>query len=216
MCPRAGKLWGVWAKNGRKLTIFPRTFILGRIFPRTFRLQVLIARSFPSTGSFFRASVLRAKIPTTSASVISPMPPPPRSPHGREASAIRTRLNVGHIRRQPPGQRRPCSSAKTTQTNVGNSPAPPREGIINKEISTGSAWVLQKLGKKLNNVPITTAGSKLFCRSAGPNFARKSTFWLDTAQKHTYTNNVEMISIGKLRLSTLSVLFGRSSHLVRS
>ncbi len=69
MCPRAGKLrgcigvgcetcGGIWAKNGRKLTIFPRTFILGRISRRTFGLQVSRPRSFLCTGSFFRASVL--------------------------------------------------------------------------------------------------------------------------------------------------------------
>ena len=44
VCPRGGKLrgyirvggencGGIWAKNGRKLTIYPRTFILGRISP---------------------------------------------------------------------------------------------------------------------------------------------------------------------------------------
>ncbi|MDO4915960.1 hypothetical protein, partial [Corynebacterium sp.] len=49
VCPCAGKLrdyigvgcencGGIWAKNGRKWTIYPRTFIFWRIFPRTFEL----------------------------------------------------------------------------------------------------------------------------------------------------------------------------------
>jgi|GEM_PF-7025055 len=41
----------------------PALYILGRVSPRTFRtlggLQVLLSPSFPSTGSLFRASVLR-------------------------------------------------------------------------------------------------------------------------------------------------------------
>ena len=208
-----------------KMDHIPPTFILGRIFPRTFGAPGLVSPQFsgyrllhPRVGTSHPrilsappSVVLAAHYPCLSRAL--PMSATAHTTRRRQASTIRTRLNFGHIGR-------PYSSAKTTQTNVGNNLAMSAgrhwEGIINKGISAGSARVLQKLGKKLNNVPITTAGSKLFCRSAGPNFARKSTFWLDTAQKHIYTNNVEVISIGKLRLSTFSVFFGRSPHLVRS
>ena len=60
VCPRAGKLrghigvgcencGGIWAKNGRKLAVSPRTFILGRIFPRTFRA---LGVAFPQFSAY--------------------------------------------------------------------------------------------------------------------------------------------------------------------
>ena len=162
---------GIWAKNGRKLAIYLRTFTFGRIFPRTFRALGVISLQFSVCWLLLpRVGASRPRILSAPPSVALLTPPPPRSPRGRQTSAIRTRLNAGYIRRPKPP--RPTSAIV---------PLYPREGIINKGISAGLAWVLQKLGKKLNNVPITTAGSKLFCRSAGPNFARKSTFWLDKA-----------------------------------
>ena len=204
MCPRAGKLWGyigvrcencrgIWPKNGRKWTIYPHTFILGAYSPAVLGSRCSFPAVFrlPAPSSARRCFAPQDSVRTAFCRISRalPMSATAHTTRGRQASTIRTRLNFGHIRR-------PYSSAKTTQTNVGNNLAMSVgghwEGIINKGISAGSTRVLQKLGKKLNNAPITTAGSKLFCRSAGPNFARKSTFWLDTAQKHIYTNNVEV------------------------
>ena len=72
MCPRAGKLWGyigvggencggIWSKNGRKLTIYPRTFILGAYSLALFGAVGVVSCSFPSTDFVFRASVIRAQ-----------------------------------------------------------------------------------------------------------------------------------------------------------